>query len=102
AERGRTLSPALDRAGDAPTAVISDKFWRTRLAERSDAVGLSLRVNGQAVTIVGIAPRGFEGAFAAQSAAESFVPMTVPAALAPELTDDPLHHRNARDFLALA
>jgi predicted permease len=102
AERGRTLTPGLDRAGDAPTAVISDKFWRKRLAERPDAVGLALRVNGRAVTIVGIAPRGFEGAFAAQSAAEIFVPITVPATVAPELTDDPLHHRNARDFLALA
>ena len=102
AERGRVLNPGLDHAGDAPTAVISDKFWRTRLAARPDAVGLALRVNGQAVTIVGIAPRGFEGALAAESAAELFVPATVPAAVAPELADDPLHHRNARDFLALA
>jgi predicted permease len=61
-----------------------------------------LRVNGQAVTIVGIAPRGFEGALAAEAAAELFLPVTVPAAVAPELADDPLHHRNARDFLALA
>ena len=102
AQRGRILSPAMDRSGDAPTAVISDKFWRTRLSARPDAVGLALRVNGQAVTIVGIAPRGFEGAFAAESAAELFVPLTVPAAVAPELADDPLHHRNAREFLALA
>jgi predicted permease len=102
AQRGRILSPAMDRSGDAPTAVISDKFWRTRLSARPDAVGLGLRVNGQAVTIVGIAPRGFEGAFAAESAAELFVPVTVSAAVAPELADDPLHHRNAREFLALA
>jgi predicted permease len=102
AERGRVLSPAMDRAGDAPTAVISDKFWRTRLGSRSDAVGLALRVNGQAVTIVGIAPRGFEGAFAAESAAELFVPVTAPAAVAPELANDVLHRRNAREFLVLA
>jgi macrolide transport system ATP-binding/permease protein len=102
AERGRVLSPAMDRAGDAPTAVISDKFWHTRLGSRTDAVGLALRVNGQAVTIVGIAPRGFEGAFAAESAAELFVPVTVTAAVAPELANDVLHHRNAREFLALA
>jgi macrolide transport system ATP-binding/permease protein len=102
AERGRVLSPAMDRAGDAPTAVISDKFWRTRLGSRIDAVGLTLRVNGQAVTVVGIAPRGFEGAFAAESAAELFVPVTAPAAVAPELANDVLHRRNAREFLALA
>jgi predicted permease len=82
--------------------VISDKFWRMRLGSRPDAVGLALRVNGQAVTIVGIAPRGFEGAFAAESATELFVPVTVSAAVAPELANDVLHRRNAREFLALA
>lgn len=102
AERGRVLSPSMDHAGDAPTAVISDRFWRTRLGSRADAVGLALRVNGQDVTIVGIAPLGFEGAFAAESAAELFVPVTVPATVAPELSDDVLHSRNAREFLALA
>jgi putative ABC transport system permease protein len=60
AERGRVLSPAMDRAGDAPTAVISDKFWRTRLGSRTDAVGLALRVNGQAVTIVGMPRAGLK------------------------------------------
>ena len=102
AQRGRVLSAAMDHAGDAPTAVISDKFWHTRLASRTDAVGLALRVNGQVVTIVGIAPPGFEGALAAESAAEFFVPVTAPAAVAPELADDVLHHRNAREFFALA
>ena len=102
AERGRVLNPQIDRAGDAPTAVISDKFWRTRLGSRADAVGLSLRINGQTVTVVGIAPRGFEGAFAAESGAEHFVPVTAPAAVAPELADDVLDRRNARAFLALA
>jgi predicted permease len=91
----------MDRAGDAPTAVISDKFWRTRLGSRSDAVGLALRVNGQAVTIVGITAPGFEGAFPAESAAELFVPVTAPVAVAPELANDLLHRRNAREFLAL-
>jgi putative ABC transport system permease protein len=102
AQRGRVLSPEMDHAGDAPTAVISDKFWRTRLGSRADAVGLALRVNGQTVTIVGIGPRGFEGALAAESAAELFVPVTAPAAVAPELADDVLHRRNAREFFALA
>ena len=102
AERGRVLSPAMDRAGEAATTVISDKFWRTRLGSRADAVGLDLRVNGQPVTIVGIAPRGFEGAFAAGSAAELFVPVTAPASVAPELANDVLHRRYAREFLALA
>jgi macrolide transport system ATP-binding/permease protein len=102
AERGRVLNPAMDRTGDAPTAVISDKFWRARLGARPDAVGLALGVNGHAVTIVGVAPPGFEGAFAAESAAEMFVPLTVSPAVAPELAEYVLTRRNAREFLALA
>jgi predicted permease len=102
AQRGRVLSPQMDRSGDPPTAVVSDRFWRTQLASRPDAVGLTLRVNGQAVTIVGIAARGFEGAFAAESAAALFVPITAPAVVAPELANDVLHRRNSREFFALA
>lgn len=102
AERGRVLSPAMDRSGGAPAVVISDKFWRMRLGSRPDAVGLVLRINGQSVTIVGIAPRGFEGAFSVESAAELFVPVIAPASVAPELANDVLHRPNAREFLALA
>jgi len=101
AERGRVLSPALDRPGDAPTIVISDAFWRNRLDSSPDAVGQSIRLNGQTATIVGITPRGFAGAAAIQNEAEVFVPTTVRAALAPELANDVLHQRNAKSFLAI-
>jgi macrolide transport system ATP-binding/permease protein len=97
---GRVLSPALDKAGDAPVVVVSDRFWRNRLDSSPDAVGRVLRLNGQIATIVGITPRDFDGALAI-TPAELFVPITVPAALAPELADDVLHERNARDFLAI-
>jgi len=49
---------------------------------------------------VGITPKNFNGALAANPS-ELFVPTTVPAALAPELANDVLHRRNAREFLAL-
>jgi putative ABC transport system permease protein len=99
-QRGRVLSPELDKPGDAPVVVISDRFWRNRLNSSPDAVGQTLRLNGQAATIVGITPRNFNGAFAINPA-ELFVPITVPAALAPELANDVLHQRNAREFIAL-
>src|SRR6516162_3108114 len=37
AQRGRVLSPELDKAGDAPVVVISDRFWRNRLNASPDA-----------------------------------------------------------------
>lgn len=99
-QRGRMLSATLDKAGDAPVAVISDRFWRNRLNASPDAVGQTLRLNGQLATIVGIAPKDFNGALPVNPA-ELFVPITVPAAVAPELANDVLHQRSAKDFLAL-
>jgi len=99
-QRGRVLSPALDKPGNAPVVVISDRFWRNRLDSSPDAVGQTLRLNGQAATIVGITPKDFNGALSFFPA-ELFVPITAPAALAPELGNDVLHQRGARDFLAL-
>jgi macrolide transport system ATP-binding/permease protein len=99
-QRGRMLSPALDRAGDAPTVVISDRFWQNRLNAAPDAVGQILRLNGQIATIVGIAPQDFNGALGI-TPAELFVPLTVPSALAPELSGDILHQPNTKAFLAL-
>ncbi len=100
AQRGRVLSAEMDKAGDAPVVVISDRFWRSRLNSSPDAVGRTVRLNGQAATIVGITPAKFDGALA-MNPAELFVPITVPATLAPELANDVLHQRNAKEFLAM-
>ncbi|HXW91012.1 MAG TPA: ABC transporter permease [Terriglobales bacterium] len=97
---GRLFSAEHDQAGDAPVVVISDGFWRRRLNSSPDAVGQALRLNGQIATIVGITPRGFHGALAVNPS-ELFVPITAPASLAPELANDVLHQRKARDFLPL-
>ena len=100
AQRGRVLSPELDKAGDAPVVVISDRFWRNRLNSSPTALGQTLRLNGQLATIVGITPKDFNGALGVNPA-ELFVPITAPAALAPELANDVLHQRNAKEFLAI-
>ena len=97
---GRVLSAAVDKPGDAPVVVISDRFWRNRLNSSPNAVGQMLRLNGQIATIVGITPKNFNGALSINPS-ELFVPLTVPAALAPELANDVLHQRNAKEFLAM-
>jgi macrolide transport system ATP-binding/permease protein len=99
-QRGRVLGAEFDKPGDAPVVVISDRFWRNRLNSSPDAVGQILRLNGQIATIVGITPKNFNGAFSINPA-ELFVPITAPAALAPELANDVLHQRNAKEFLAM-
>jgi len=99
-QAGRMLSPDLDKPGTAPVVVISDRFWRNRLKSAPDAVGRILRLNGQTATIVGIGPRDFNGAMP-YIPGELFVPVTVPAALAPELADNILQKRDAKAFTAL-
>jgi predicted permease len=99
-QRGRVLSAGLDRSGDAPAVVISDRFWRNRLNSSPDAVGQTLRINGQIAIIVGITPKNFTGALG-MNPAELFVPITASAALAPELANDVVHQHNAKEFLAM-
>jgi macrolide transport system ATP-binding/permease protein len=99
-QTGRLLSPDLDKPGDAPVVVISDRFWHNRLNSAPNTVGQILRLNGQPATIVGITPKDFNGALSLNPS-EVFVPVTAPAAMVPELANDVLHQRNAREFLAM-
>lgn len=100
-QRGRLLSAELEHPGDAPVVVISDRFWREHLNSSPDAVGKTIHLNGQPATIVGITPKDFRGALAAASPSDLFVPVTAPSSLAPELANDVLHQRNAKEFLEL-
>jgi predicted permease len=59
---GRLLTPGDDRApGESPVVVLSHGFWQTRFAADPNVLNQTMIVNGQTLTIVGVAPRGFEG-----------------------------------------
>lgn len=58
---GRLLQPADDRPGAPPVAVLHPSFWRAPLGADPAIVGRPLRLNGTPVTVVGIAPDGFQG-----------------------------------------
>jgi putative ABC transport system permease protein len=100
AQRGRVFSPEIDKPGDAPVVVITDRFWRNRLNSAPDALGQALRLNGQPATIIGITPKEFRGAMPVVPA-EIFVPVTVSASLAPELANDVLDDPRAKIFQAM-
>ncbi|MGC1157409.1 MAG: ABC transporter permease, partial [Acidobacteriaceae bacterium] len=100
AQRGRLLNADLDKTGGMPAVVISDRFWRSRMNADPDAIGQTVKLNGQNATIVGVTPRKFDGALS-PNPSEIFVPITVPATLAPELGNDVLHQRTAKDFQML-
>ena len=59
---GRMLGPQDDaRVGDGAVAVLSHAYWQTAAGADPNVVGRTLIVNGQPLTIVGVAPDGFPG-----------------------------------------
>lgn len=56
---GRLLRPSDDMKGAAPVAVISFQTWEQELGRDPSVIGSSFTINGQPVTVVGIAPPGF-------------------------------------------
>lgn len=62
AAHGRAFLPDEDRPPQgAMVAVISDGFWRQQFGGATDAVGRRVRLDGNLFTVVGVAPRGFNG-----------------------------------------
>ena len=59
---GRLLGPEDDRQpGAGQVVVLSYDYWQRCFGARSSAIGEGVRVNGQPMTIVGVAPQGFHG-----------------------------------------
>lgn len=55
---GRLLIPADEHT---PVAVVSYDYWQTRLGGSQSAIGHTIRMNGIAWSVVGVAPPGFGG-----------------------------------------
>jgi macrolide transport system ATP-binding/permease protein len=59
---GRGFLPEEDRVpGERLVTVLSHGFWQRRLGGDPEVVGRTVRLNGSAFTVVGIAPAGFKG-----------------------------------------
>jgi predicted permease len=74
---GRLFSPNDDQtAGGHPLVVLSYAFWETQLGSNPGVVNERFVVNGQSMTIIGVAPKGFEGTTLGSSP-KFFVPITM-------------------------
>jgi len=58
---GRLLQPGDDAPGAAPVAVMSGRAWTLRYGRDPAVVGSTFIINGQPMTIVGVAAEGFFG-----------------------------------------
>lgn len=80
---GRLLGPEDDKnIGEGFVAVLSHDYWQNRLGGDPSVLNGSIIVNGQALTIVGVAAAGFRGTTMG-SRLDIFVPITMRTVLMP-------------------
>ncbi|MEJ2502334.1 MAG: ABC transporter permease, partial [Gemmatimonadota bacterium] len=61
--RGRAFRASDDRPGASGVAVVSHGLWQRAFGGREDAVGQRIRLNGEAVEVIGIMPDRFRPPF---------------------------------------
>ncbi len=88
-------SDEVERPGTEAVVVISHDYWQTHFAGSPSAIGQTIRVNENHLTIVGVAPENFQGTILALQ-----FDLWVPATLAPVLFtgSNELNERNSRGY----
>ena len=74
---GRVLTDADDVPEAAPAAVMSYQAWASNYGADPKVVGSTFYLQGQPVTVVGIAPRGFFGDRIRANPPELWIPLSV-------------------------
>src|SRR6185437_7422145 len=87
------LTPALGRlitgsddetVGGSPVAVLGYAFWQSHLGADPSVINQPIVVNGQSLTVIGVAPRGFDGTTLGNRPSV-YVPITMRDAVTPKL-----------------
>jgi len=80
---GRLLAPGDDDADGAHAVVVLGyTYWRDRLGADSGVINQQLLVGGQSLTIVGVAPEGFDG-ITVGNRPKVYVPISMRGAISP-------------------
>lgn len=94
---GRPFTPEESAAG-RPVAILNDALWRTRFSAAPGILGQPVYLNGDAVTVVGIAAASFHGGYVAVQ-----TDLWVPLVRQPSMTaGDLLTARSRRWLFGLA
>ena len=84
---GRTLGPDDDRVpGAHPVVVLTHAHWQRRFGGDAGVLGREIRINGNVMTIVGVAQPGFSGVDLG-APVDLFVPLLMKSALTPTWND---------------
>ena len=97
---GRFIRPdEVDQPGAAPVAVISYQYWQNHFGGLPSAIGKTIRINDNQLTVIGVTPENFQGTILALQ-----FDLWVPATLAPSLFagSKELDDRNQRGYSAIA
>ncbi len=96
---GRTFTPEEDKTPNShPVAVMSYGSWQRRFGGDPSIVGKSVLLNGHTFTIIGVAPKDFNGTEVAYSP-ELYVPAMMVAQIEPG--NDWLNERNNANLFVL-
>ena len=80
---GRLIAPGDDPVtGQSPIVVLSHAYWTARFNQNPAVLNDTMIVNGQVMTIVGVAPEGFDGTTLGVKP-QVFVPITMRALMQP-------------------
>ncbi len=84
---GRLIGPEDDKVvGESHVAVLSYAYWQSRFGGDPHALHEKLVVNGQPMTVVGVAPQGFEGTTVG-ARPQVYVPITLRGLMNPAFKD---------------
>jgi predicted permease len=96
---GRLLSADdVKTPGARAAVVISYDYWRTRFQGDASVIGTSLRINGERLIVVGVAPRRFQGTTLGL-AFDMWLPGTMAGVLVPGSRE--LEERSQRGYVAM-
>ena len=75
---GRTFLPEEnENPGAHPVVVVSYSLWAKKFGMDPNLIGQTLTINGQPLTVIGIAPKGFKGTFLLGQADQFWVPLSM-------------------------
>jgi macrolide transport system ATP-binding/permease protein len=93
---GRAFGPTEDiQAGRDPVVVIGHALWRRRFNSDPNVIGRAVAINGQRLTVVGVAPPQYTGMLRGLSA-EIWVPLAMVPVLEPTRGERLLTGRGSR------
>jgi predicted permease len=98
---GRVFDRHDEQPGNA-TVVVSYRFWQQHLGSDPSIVGKPLRINGREATVIGVGPKKFLGASPYLFVSDLWLPVSVDAAMAPELAGNALERRDLTMFQVVA